>query len=59
MNRALVIAEHLQGKLNPSTAKCVSCAQGIGEAEIDIAVLAADAGRWRRRPRRSPVCGAC
>ena len=44
MNRALVIAEHLQGKLNPSTAKCVSCAQGIGEAEIDIAVLAADAG---------------
>jgi electron transfer flavoprotein alpha subunit len=44
MNKALVIAEHFQGKLNPSTAKCVSCAQGIGEVEIDIAVLAADAG---------------
>jgi electron transfer flavoprotein alpha subunit len=44
MNRALVIAEHFQGKLNPSTAKCVSCVQAIGQVEIDIAVLAADAG---------------
>jgi electron transfer flavoprotein alpha subunit len=44
MNRALVIAEHSQGKLNASTAKCVSCVQGIGQVEIDIAVLAADAG---------------
>jgi electron transfer flavoprotein alpha subunit len=44
MNRALVIAEHFQGKLNPSTAKCVSCVQAIGDIEIDIAVLAADAG---------------
>ena len=44
MNKALVIAEHSQGKLNVSTAKCVSCAQTIGEVEIDIAVLAGDAG---------------
>jgi electron transfer flavoprotein alpha subunit len=44
MNRALVIAEHFQGKLNPSTAKCVSCVQAIGQVEIDIAVLAADGG---------------
>ena len=44
MNRALVIAEHFQGKLNPSTAKCVSCVQAIGEVEIDIALLTADAG---------------
>src|ERR1700733_934403 len=43
MNRALVIAEHSQGKLNASTSKCVSCVQGIGEVEIDIAVLAVDA----------------
>src|ERR1700674_1620297 len=43
MNKALVIAEHSQGKLNASTAKCVSCAQTIGEVEIDIAVLAGDA----------------
>jgi electron transfer flavoprotein alpha subunit len=44
MNKALVIAEHSQGKLNASTAKCVSCAHTIGEVEIDIAVLAAAAG---------------
>jgi electron transfer flavoprotein alpha subunit len=44
MNRALVIAEHFQGKLNPSTAKCVSCVQAIGQVEIDIVLLAADAG---------------
>jgi electron transfer flavoprotein alpha subunit len=43
MNRALVIAEHFQGKLNPSTAKCVSCAQTLGDVDIDIAVLAAAA----------------
>ena len=43
MNRALVVAEHVQGKLNASTAKCVSCALTLGEVEIDIAVLAADA----------------
>ena len=42
MNRALVIAEHFQGKLNPSTAKCVSCVQAIAQVEIDIALLAAD-----------------
>jgi electron transfer flavoprotein alpha subunit len=43
MNKALIIAEHFQGKLNASTAKCVSCVQGMGEVEIDVAVLAADA----------------
>jgi electron transfer flavoprotein alpha subunit len=43
MNRALVIAEHFHGHLNASTAKCVSCAQGLPEAGIDIVVLAADA----------------
>ncbi|MFI4868189.1 MAG: electron transfer flavoprotein subunit alpha/FixB family protein [Steroidobacterales bacterium] len=44
MNKALIVAEHFQGKLNVSTAKCVSCAQTIGDVEIDVAVLAADAG---------------
>src|ERR1700722_7015449 len=44
MNRVLLIAEHFQGKLNPSTAKCLSCAQAIGQAEIDVALLAADGG---------------
>jgi electron transfer flavoprotein alpha subunit len=42
MNKALVIAEHFQGKLNAATAKCLSCAQTLGEVQIDIALLAAD-----------------
>jgi electron transfer flavoprotein alpha subunit len=43
MNRVLIIAEHDGARLNPSTAKCVSCALGIPEAEITIVVCALDA----------------
>ena len=42
MSRVLIIAEHLNGQLNQSTAKCVSCASKIPGATIDIVVLAAD-----------------
>ena len=42
MNRVLIVAEHLDGKLNAAVAKCVSCAALIPDAEIEIAVLAAD-----------------
>ena len=42
MSKILIIAEHLNGKLNQSTAKCVSCASKIDGATIDILVLAAD-----------------
>ena len=42
MNRILIVAEHVDGKLNASVAKCVSCAATIPDAEISIAVLAAD-----------------
>jgi electron transfer flavoprotein alpha subunit len=41
MAKVLVIAEHDGSTLNPSVAKCVSCAAAIDGAEIDIAVLAA------------------
>ena len=41
MSQVLVIAEHGGGQLNPSTAKCVTCARGIAGAEIVVAVLAA------------------
>ncbi|HEX2495021.1 MAG TPA: electron transfer flavoprotein subunit alpha/FixB family protein [Steroidobacter sp.] len=44
MAKILIIAEHANGKLNPSTAKCVSCAATIGGAEIDVAVFGAAAG---------------
>ena len=42
MAKILVIAEHADGALNPSTAKCVACAQSIPDADIDVAVFAAD-----------------
>ncbi len=40
--RALVVAEHDGTKLNPSTAKCVTCARALPQAEIVVTVLAAD-----------------
>ena len=42
MSKILIIAEHAGGQLNPSTAKCVSCASGIAGASIEVLVLAAD-----------------
>ena len=42
MTKILIVAEHDGSALNPSTAKCVSCAAAIDGTEIDIAVLAAD-----------------
>lgn len=41
MAKVLIIAEHDGSALNPSTAKCVSCATAIDGADIDIVVLAA------------------
>jgi electron transfer flavoprotein alpha subunit len=43
MAKILIVAEHGGGKLNPATAKCVTCASKIAGAEIDIAVFAHDA----------------
>jgi electron transfer flavoprotein alpha subunit len=44
MTKFLIVAEHDGSTLNPSTAKCVTCAHGIPGAEITVAVCAADAG---------------
>ena len=44
MAKVLIVAEHLDGKLNASTAKCVSAAQALKPEAIDIVVLAADPG---------------
>ncbi|MDB6047169.1 MAG: electron transfer flavoprotein subunit beta [Gammaproteobacteria bacterium] len=41
--KVLIVAEHDGAKLNPSTAKCVTCARGITGAEITVVVCAADA----------------
>jgi electron transfer flavoprotein alpha subunit len=42
MSKVLIVAEHLDGKLNASTAKCVSAAQALKPDSVDIVVLAAD-----------------
>jgi electron transfer flavoprotein alpha subunit len=42
-NRILIVAEHDGTRLNPSTAKCVTCAAAIPDAEITVAVCAAEA----------------
>jgi len=42
MSKILIVAEHLDGKLNASTARCVSAAQALSPDAIDIAVFAAD-----------------
>lgn len=42
MSKVLVIAEHLDGKLNAATAKTVSAALALKPDSIDIAVLASD-----------------
>jgi electron transfer flavoprotein alpha subunit len=39
MSGVLIVAEHENGTLNPSTAKTLSCAQELGADNIDIAVL--------------------
>lgn len=40
MAKVLIIAEHDNGVLNQSTAKCVACATQIDNAEIDVVVIA-------------------
>ena len=42
MSKILIVAEHLDGKLNPSTARCVTCAKDLKAESIDVLVLAAD-----------------
>jgi electron transfer flavoprotein alpha subunit len=42
-SKVLIVAEHDGTKLNPATAKCVTCARGIAGAEITVVVCAADA----------------
>jgi electron transfer flavoprotein alpha subunit len=43
MAKVLIVAEHLDGKLNAATAKCVSAALALSPGAIDVVVLAADA----------------
>ena len=40
MSKILIVAEHLNGQLNASTARCVTCAKEINPEAIDVLVLA-------------------
>src|SRR5215831_6841624 len=40
MSKVLIVAEHLGGKLNSSTARCVTCARDLKPDSIDVLVLA-------------------
>ncbi|MCY3730300.1 MAG: electron transfer flavoprotein subunit alpha/FixB family protein [Rhodospirillaceae bacterium] len=40
MSRVLIVAEHDATELNPSTAKCVTCARSFPTEAIDVVVLA-------------------
>jgi electron transfer flavoprotein alpha subunit len=42
MSKVLIVGEHSQGKLNVSTAKCVSCAKSVPDAAIDVLLLGSD-----------------
>jgi electron transfer flavoprotein alpha subunit len=42
MSKVLIVAEHLDGKLNGATARCVSAAKALNPESIDVVVLAAD-----------------
>ena len=42
MHKVLIVGEHDGKTLNPATAKCVTCAKHIPDAEISIALLGAD-----------------
>src|SRR5579885_2562423 len=40
MSKILIVAEHLNGKLNASTARCVTCARQLQPEAVDVLVLA-------------------
>src|SRR5208282_3088436 len=42
MHKVLIVGEHDGKALNPATAKCVTCAGGIPDVEVTIALLGAD-----------------
>src|SRR5580692_1631954 len=45
MHKVLIVGEHDGKALNPSTAKCVTCAMGIPDADITIALLGEDTSK--------------
>jgi electron transfer flavoprotein alpha subunit len=42
MHKVLIVGEHDGKALNPATAKCVTCARGVADAEVTIVLFGAD-----------------
>ena len=42
MHKVLIVGEHDGKTLNPATAKCVTCAAGIADAEVTVVLFGAD-----------------
>jgi electron transfer flavoprotein alpha subunit len=54
MVRVLIVAEHAGGSLSAATAKVLSCASQMGDAELSIAVFAADGAAIAEQAARLP-----
>ena len=39
MSKVMIIAEHADGSVNPSTAKCISCASKLPDVIVDVVVF--------------------
>ena len=50
MSKVLIIAEHLDGKLNASTARCVTCAKDFKAESIDVIVLKGETHSLSKKP---------
>ena len=59
MSRVLIVGEHANGKLNPSTAKCVTCARAIPGAEVAIVILGADTAAVAQAAARIAGVATC
>ena len=57
-NKILIIADHLDGSLNESTARAVACAQQMSPTGIDVLVLAEDGASVAAAGASSQVHGA-
>ena len=55
MHKVLIVGEHDGKALNPSTAKCVTCAMGIPDAEVTIALLGEDTSKVA--PQAAAIAG--
>ena len=59
MSKVLIVAEHLDGKLNSATANCVSAAQALQPESSTSSCWPPPPPRSPPKPRRSPASPRC